>query len=166
MDELVKTFHIDWKLMIAQIVNFGIVLSVLWYFALKPLQKVMTKRSEDIAKSLEDAKEIEKKLVATNEDRDKVLIKAKQGAQEIVKQAYEVGEKKRQEMLNITKQETNEIVTQAKQQIEAAKEKLKQELRQETAELVIQATQKIIQGSGVKKPDSKEVKEVFENLDR
>lgn len=166
MDELVKTFHIDWKLMIAQIVNFVIVLSVLWYFALKPLQKIMIKRSEDIAKSLEDAKEIEKKLVATDEDRAKVLIKARQEAQEIVKQANEIGDKKRQEMLNTTKQETNEIVAQAKRQIEAAKEKLKKQLRQETAELVIQATQKVIQGSSIKKPDSKEVKEVLENLDR
>jgi len=166
MEELVKTFYIDWKLIIAQAVNFAIVLGVLWYFALEPLQKVMNKRSDDIAKSLEDAKEIEKKLVATDEDRTKILTKAKQGAQEIVKQAYAIGEKKRQEMLDITKQETNEIVVQAKQQIAAAKERLKQELRQETAELVIKATQKVIQDSGVKKPDSREVNEVLKNLDR
>ena len=41
MDELVKTFHIDWKLIIAQTVNFTIVLGVLWYFAFKPLMKVI-----------------------------------------------------------------------------------------------------------------------------
>ncbi len=61
MDSLVETFHLDVKLLIAQVINFAIVFLVLYYFALKPLLNVMNDRSAKIEKSLEDAKEIEKK---------------------------------------------------------------------------------------------------------
>ena len=62
MEELIQTFHIDWKLLIAQLINFAIVLFVLWKFAIKPLSKTMDKRTNDIEKSIDDAKKIEENL--------------------------------------------------------------------------------------------------------
>ena len=59
MESIIKTFHIDWKLMIAQIINFAIVVGIIWYFAIRPLIKKMTERTKTIEKSLEDAKKIE-----------------------------------------------------------------------------------------------------------
>ncbi|MBU0613254.1 ATP synthase F0 subunit B, partial [Patescibacteria group bacterium] len=84
MDELVKTFHIDWKLLIAQIINFGIVLGILWYFALKPLMKVMNKRNEDIEQSLKNAEEIEKRLKAAGESKEQMILEAKKESQVIM----------------------------------------------------------------------------------
>ena len=93
MEELVKTFHIDWKLLIAQIINFGIVLGVLWYFALKPLMKVMNKRSGDIEQSLKNAEEIEKKLTAAGETKDQMITDAKKESQVILENASKEAEK-------------------------------------------------------------------------
>ena len=56
MDSIISTFHIDWKIIIAQAVNFAIVLAVLYFFALKPLNKLMAERAEKIAKRVNDAK--------------------------------------------------------------------------------------------------------------
>ena len=73
MQELITTFHIDWKLLIAQIVNFGLVLFVLWKFAIKPLSKVMADRSKEIEKSLDDAKQIRDNLTKSHEEREKII---------------------------------------------------------------------------------------------
>ena len=54
MDSIINTFHIDWKIIIAQAVNFGIVFVVLYIFALKPLNKLMAERAEKIKKGVED----------------------------------------------------------------------------------------------------------------
>ena len=81
MDELIKTFYIDWKLLIAQLVNFGIVLWVLYKFAIKPLSKTMDARTEEIEKSLEDAKKIEASLAQTETERQDKLDAAKKNTQ-------------------------------------------------------------------------------------
>ena len=49
MDSIISTFHIDWKIIIAQAINFGVVFIVLYIFALKPLSKLMNERAEKIA---------------------------------------------------------------------------------------------------------------------
>ena len=56
MESIIETFHIDWKIIIAQAINFGVVFVVLYIFALKPLSKLMAERSERISKGIEDAK--------------------------------------------------------------------------------------------------------------
>ena len=73
MGSLIETFHIDVKLIIAQIINFAIVFSVLYWLAFKPLAKVMAERSGKIEKSLLDAKKIEEKLSQAKEEFNKTV---------------------------------------------------------------------------------------------
>ncbi len=70
MDSLISTFHIDWKLMVAQLINFVVVIIVLWVFALKPLKKLMDERGETIKGGLENAKLQEKLLAEFKEKMD------------------------------------------------------------------------------------------------
>lgn len=144
MDELVKTFHIDWKLLIAQIINFAIVLGVLWYFALKPLMKVMKKRSEDIETSLKQAKEIEQKLSEAEESKEKVITEAKQEAQIIMEKTSKQAEAMKSEKLQQTREEMEKLATKAKADIQSEKEKMVGEAKTEVADLVVAATEKII----------------------
>ncbi len=48
MESLIETFHLDIKLIIAQAFNFAIVAFVIYFFALKPIFKLMDKRSNKI----------------------------------------------------------------------------------------------------------------------
>jgi len=144
MDELVKTFHIDWKLLIAQIINFAIVLGVLWYFALKPLMKVMNKRSQDIEKSLKDAKEIEKRLAEADNTKEQTILEAKQEAQIILEKTAKEAEKLREAKLQEIRQEMEKLATKVRADLAAEKEKMVMEAKQEVGNLVIEASSKII----------------------
>lgn len=143
MDELIKTFHIDWKLLIAQIVNFAIVIGVLGFFLMKPLTKLMKDREESIDKGLKDAEQAEKTLLEAEELKGKEIKNGKKQAQEIVNSAEKDAEKVRQERLERAKKEVEDVVTKAKQKIEADKLEIMSEAKNEIGELILLALGKI-----------------------
>lgn len=145
MDELVKTFHIDWKLMIAQLINFAIVLFVLWKFALKPLMKVMNKRSDEIEKSLENAKEIETRLNEADKLKEEKVLEAKKEAQEIMEKASKEAEQIKNEKIIETKNEVEKLVKKSKEEIGAEKEKMVEDAKKELGNLVILTSGKLIE---------------------
>ncbi len=159
MDELIKTFHIDWKLIAAQLVNFAIVFFVLWKFALKPLMKAMTDREHTIAKSLSNAEEIEKKLTATNAEVAEHIREAKHQATAIMEQAKKQADAKRLEMLEKAKQEVSGLVSAAKNQIQAEKEEALRSAHLELSALVVSGVEKILGKNIDEKTDKKLIKE-------
>src|SRR3989344_6005858 len=62
MNELFAAFGVDWKLLAAQGVNFGIVLVALWYFLYRPVMTTLEKRRTLVAKGVEDAQRAGEKL--------------------------------------------------------------------------------------------------------
>ncbi len=144
MDDLIKIFHIDWKLMIAQLVNFAIVAFVLWKFALKPLLKIMDERADKISDSLEQAKQIETELKSLDQKRVAADTEAKVQAQIIIKEAQVVAEAKRQELMVQVKEETARTLEQAREVLIAEQVKAMQAVRQQAARLVTQALTKIL----------------------
>ncbi|MBU2235662.1 F0F1 ATP synthase subunit B [Patescibacteria group bacterium] len=144
MDELVKTFHIDWRLLIAQIINFGIVLGILWYFALKPLMKVMNKRNEDIEQSLKNAEEIEKRLKAAGESKEQMILEAKKESQVIMENANKESEQLKNSKIAETRSEIENIAAKTKASLLADKEKMITDARKEVGGLIIEASSKII----------------------
>lgn len=158
MDALIGTFHIDYKILIAQIVNFGIVLFVLYKFAYHPLLKVMNDRTSKIEKGLKDAEEAGKKLQQTEEKEKEVLADAKREAQSIIESAEKTAIKNKEELLEEAKKKSEEIVSNTQKQLEEEKRKMIQEIKSEVADLVVAATGKVID----EKMDNKKDKEIIE----
>ena len=91
MDSIINTFRIDFKIILAQVFNFGIVFVVLYIYALKPLNKLMKERSEKIAKGIDDAKTNAQILNNTKSEYEEALTKARKEADKI----FQEGKKKR-----------------------------------------------------------------------
>lgn len=144
MPEIIDKLGIDPKLLIAQIVNFVLLLVILQRVAYKPILKMLNERSEKIEKSLKQAQKIEEELAKTEETKIAEIKKAKEEAQRIIKEAYETAEKKSLETLGKTKAKTQEIVEKAKLEIKAEKKNAVEEAKGEIAELSIQIAKKII----------------------
>jgi F-type H+-transporting ATPase subunit b len=156
MGELIKTFHIDIKLIIAQAVNFGIVLFVLWKFAYKPVLKTLNDRSSKIEKGIKDAEKAGKKLAETEEKEKEVLSNARKEAQVIIAKAENTAKKSQQDLENVAKVQADKIITTAKAQIEEEKQKMIKEVKAEIGDLVVSATEKII-GEKMDKNKDKEL---------
>jgi len=161
MENLIETFHIDWRLFIAQLINFVIVFSVLYWFAFKPLAKVMAERSDKIAKSLDDAKKVEEKLAETQEEFNKVISEAKKQANSILEKAGSDAEVRRQAELKRAKEEIGAIINQEKQKMQTEKAATLKEIKKEVADLVIIAVEKVIGEKMDEKKDREMLKKII-----
>lgn len=144
MEELINTFHIDIKLIIAQLVNFAIVLWVLKKFAYGPMLKLMTERSMKIERGIENAENAGKKLLEIEEKEKAVLVEARKAAQEIVSKAEAVAVKNKEEIISGAKNQAEKILSDSAKKIELEKNQMMSEVKGQIAELVVAATGKLI----------------------
>ena len=144
MAEIINTFHVDWDIILAQLVNFALVVAVLWYFAFKPLAKTMLERTARIEQSLKNADAVEVRLRQADAEYQTVLINAKKEAEQIIVKARTLAEQQRVEAVEKTKAEATKIVEAGKQQLAAQREQMVASARAELGELVALATEKVI----------------------
>lgn len=160
MDSLIETFHIDVRLILAQAINFAIVIGVLYFFAIKPLLKTMNDRSTKIEKSLMEAKEIESKLAQTDADYKKEIIKARKEAGEILEKANKQAEAKHEQIMTSTKNEIGQLINEEKAQMQVEKQKIIKEIKSDVADLVVASVEKVLE----KKMDKQADKELIKKL--
>lgn len=87
MEQLFETFGIDWRLIIAQAVNFGLLFVVLSYFLYKPVMKTLDERRQKIAQGVEDAEKASAALATADEESKKRVSAAESEAEGIVASA-------------------------------------------------------------------------------
>lgn len=160
MEELIKTFHIEAGLLLAQFANFAIVFFVLYKFAYGPVLKLLNERTKKIEKGLRDAEASHKKLAEISEKEAAVLVEARKKAQEIIKKSEETAVAQSQEIVAGAKSQTEKMLASAKKEIEQEKEKIIAEAKSEVANLVVLATEKIIH----EKLDSAKDKELISQV--
>ncbi len=144
MGDLIHKFGIEWKLLLAQIVNFLILLFLLKKFLYKPLINSMNKRREKIMEGLDKAKKGEEEFKKIEEIKERELAKIQKEAEALIQKAKEIGDKKQQEILAEAEEKTKNIIEDAKGRIEIEKEKMLKEVHREIANLVVNATEKIL----------------------
>ncbi len=161
MDSLIETFHIDIKLLLAQVINFGIVFFVLYFFALKPLVKVMSDRTKKIEKSIDDAKKIEEKLTVTEEEYKIIIARAQKEANNILEKAGAKADQKEKEMIVKAKEDIGQIIEREKAKMQVEKAKTLKEIKKEVSDLVIAAVGKVLEEKMDGKKESDLIKKII-----
>ncbi|MFC1663452.1 F0F1 ATP synthase subunit B [Patescibacteria group bacterium] len=156
--ELIEGLGLDWKILLAQVVNFFVLLFILYKFAYKPLTKMMRERSAKIDKSLKEAKQIGQNLKASEDNHEKTMRQARKEAQELMNKAKVDGEKIKEEMTVKAKVEVEKIVGHAHTEIAQAKDNMISEAKEELGSMVIGASESILR----EKLDTKADKELID----
>ncbi|PWB38488.1 MAG: ATP synthase F0 subunit B [Parcubacteria group bacterium] len=162
--EILKLFGVDWRLMIAQLINFAVVVVVLWWFAIKPLTRTMQERSREIGKGLDDAKHAAERLDEVEQEIKGKLQETKKTAAQILEEAKKNSEITRQQSTEKTKQEVELIIAKAKLQINSEKEAMVVSARQAVAALVVDALHKILSQGVSKDLDQKYIEKVLKEF--
>lgn len=161
---VVGLFGLNWKLFIAQLVNFAIVLFVLWKWVFKPVIAGMESRTKKIEDSLTDATRIESEKSEFESWRAKSLSEARQEATSIITEAKKTAESTKQEILNKTKTEQEDIISKAQVQLEQEKQKIIDEAKGQIADLIVNSTEKLIRAKLDNKADAKIIKNSLGDL--
>lgn len=164
LSDLLNLFGVDWRLMVAQLINFLIVVGVLWFFALKPLTKTMESRNDEIAKGLDDAKSATERLEKVEQEVKDKLMEAKGQASDILEEAKKLGEKNKQEAVEKTKAEVEHLIAKAKEQIANEKDSMISEVKGEVSKMVVVALEKILSEGLSKDLDKKYIEKTLKEL--
>ncbi|MBI3626774.1 F0F1 ATP synthase subunit B [Candidatus Uhrbacteria bacterium] len=157
--ELLTKLGIEWRLLVAQIVNFLILMGVLYKFAYKPVLKHLSDRSSKIAGSLEKARQIDEDFKTATLKREVLLTEAKKQAAAILTEAQGRGDKMYKEKIAQTTAEAKQIVDRAKAALQEEKAAAVREAKNEIAELVVSAAAKVLEKTG--KEDDKFIEQML-----
>ena len=144
MEELIRNFGIDWKLLLAQAVNFFILLFLLKKFAYQPLFDLMRRRREEIESGLRFAEKAKEELAAIAQTREKELQKARSEALNVVTQAEELGKSKRDELVREAHKKVEGVVSGARRLIEEEKAKMGEVVAKDARVLIQRGLEKVI----------------------
>lgn len=142
--EIFAKLGVDWKLLLAQVVNFAILFWILRRFAYRPMLEFLEKRSERIEKGLKDAEAAKHKLSEMEEKEKEVLAAARHEARAILSAAEEGAKKRDAERLAETEAEAKRFLEDARIKIGEEKQKILSEAKREIAEVVSLSVEKIL----------------------
>jgi F-type H+-transporting ATPase subunit b len=127
-----------------QIVNFLILLLILYFFAYKPVMKMLDERSRKIRESMDEVQKVKDQAAQTEEEFKKKIEAASKEGQEVIARAMRTGEEARQRAQLEAKQEAQGLVEKARVEIQRERDETIGELRQEFADLTVVAAEKVI----------------------
>lgn len=159
MGELFEKLGIDWRLFIAQLVNFVIFAAVLTKFLWRPITKFLAEREAKIEKGLADAEAAAKKLTAVEADVRAALDSARAEAVVIIGQAEIEAASRARELLERTQEEAKAIVIRAKSEIVRDQAQAVKEAKAELGLLVTTALERVLGKTEARAIDEKLVEE-------
>ncbi len=165
MESIISTFHIDWKIIVTQALNFAVVFVVLYLFALKPLNKLMAERSEKIKQGIDNSKKANELLQKAIEEQKENTIKLRKASIDSQKELQKDLEKLRAENMETIKLDVEEWEKNRIKQIEIDKRTIVESVKKDIVSLAMLMAQKLI-GKTDYKFDEKEINELHNLLDK
>lgn len=144
ISKLAGEFGVEWKHLIAQIINFGLVAYLLYRFAFKPVLNTLQERQKRIADGLQYTEEMEQKLKDAEREHAEMIKKAASESKEMLEAA-------REQAKNYTEKQSQEalfkaegIIKKAEEAIGLERQKMMHGARNELAQLVVATSRKVL----------------------
>ena len=156
---------IDWKVLLAQLVNFGILFGLILIFMPK-IRAKLDQRSERISESMQQAEQIKQQLANTEQQVKEQIDTARKEGQNILAQAAQLGERFKEEAKVEAKKEAENIVAKARTEIERERDKAIDEVRREFVDLTIKAAEKVVKETLDKEKHRRLIEDVLEQASK
>lgn len=133
--------------LIAQLVNFTLLLVLFSVLLYKPLLKVLDERKRRIQEGLEASEEAKRRLAQTEQEVAKELDRARQEGQALISQAQQISARIQEEARQAARTEAEQLLERARAEIQLERDGAIAELRREFADLTIRAAERVIKRS-------------------
>ena len=140
IEEIARTFGVDWPHLMAQIVSFGIVCAVLYYLAYTPILKILAARRQQIADGLANANKIKAELARIEAERHVILAKAGEDGKKLIEEARAAAARVQTEETRKAIAAAEQVLVRAHEATERDRARMLAELRHEVGRLVVQTT--------------------------
>lgn len=145
METLIVSLGLNVKILIAQLINFVLLLAILYKIGYKPIMRFVEQRTNKIEKGLRDAEEAAASLKNAQAKQEKIVMNAQEQALRVIAEAKEQAELQANAILEKNKEGLRMIAERAKRDIAAERELMLRETREAATALVLQAAEKLLQ---------------------
>jgi F-type H+-transporting ATPase subunit b len=142
-----ETLGIHLPSLLIYLVNFLLVLGLLFLFAYKPILRLMDQRAERIRESLEASERAREEAASSQQVVEDQLVEARREAQRIVEIAREAAERFRGEEMERARGEAENFVSRARSDIQRERDAAIEEVRANFGELAITAAERVVRRS-------------------
>lgn len=160
MTDLFSKLGIDWKLLGAQLVNFVILITILYRLLYKPMVDMLQKRKNTISRSLKEAKKIEDDLKNLELTKESEMREARIQSKDIITKAISAAEEQKGRILTETKTTSDKLVNEAKDIIRREKEHMLKDLEKETGSLAALMVERFFKKRITKEEQEKIAKDI------
>jgi F-type H+-transporting ATPase subunit b len=140
IEQIARTFGVDWPHLIAQTISFSIVCALLYWLAYKPVLRMLEARRQQIAHGLANAEKIRAELAKTEAQRQEVLAAAHVQAASIVEDARAAAARLEAAETRRAHATAEDIVSKAREATAREHTRMLADLRREVGRLVLQTT--------------------------
>ena len=140
IEEIARTFGVDWPHLLSQIASFSIVCVVLYLLAYKPILKMLEARRQQIASGLANAKRIEAELARIEVERRDVLSKADAVGKQLIEEARAAAARVRTDETRKASAAAEQLLVRAQETTERERALMLAELKREVGQLVLRTT--------------------------
>jgi F-type H+-transporting ATPase subunit b len=145
--------------LLAQIINFLLLLVLLRLVAYKPIMNMLDQRAARIRESMDRAENVQREAQRMEQEFAERVAEARREGQAIVINANQIAQRIQAESREKASQDAEAFLVRAREQIDRERERAVSELRRQVADLAILAASKVVERS-------LDEKEHYELIDR
>lgn len=139
-----KQLGVEPVLLIAQIINFGIIFFVLKKILYHRLLSLIDKRKKEIEEGMSIARRIKEEEEKSKEKHEKLIAEAKREARHIVEEAKKQAEEQKKQILADAHREASSVMEKAKLQVEARLKAIEEDMKKQAIDLAALMVEKVI----------------------
>ncbi|MEK7201240.1 MAG: ATP synthase F0 subunit B [Patescibacteria group bacterium] len=145
MDQLFEAFGIQVPLLIAQAVNFAVLLVGLTYLLYKPVMKTLDERQQKVAQGVIDADQAALKLATAGSEAQTLVKAAETNAESIVASARDAATLEKARIMKEAETRAAALASDAEARAQETASKALRDSEKEIARLSILAAEKVLQ---------------------
>lgn len=130
--------------LVAQLVNFTILLVILRLFLFGPIMKMVDERKRRIEEGLQASEKAASAAEQSQEESRRILEEARAEGRELVTRAQETAGRLREELEAQARRDAEQIVTRTRAEMELESQRAIQMLRAEFADLTVRAAERVV----------------------
>ena len=146
MSDLLNGLGIEWKILIAQMINFAILFFVVKKFVVGPIIKIIEGREKRIELDRVFSEKLKVKENEINQLKESVLAEARKETVKIIKEAEASSSRLKESIIVDAKKEAESIMSAGLKRVEDERKKAEESLREDIGELVSLAVEKTVAG--------------------
>lgn len=144
MSAVFAAFGIDWRILLINSINFGVLLLALWYFLYGPLTSMLAQRRNKVAEGVRNAEEAGVKLREIEEAKSGILAAAGTEADDLLKKARASAQEKERALVASAEAAAARTTTEAESRAAELKAQALEESKQEVAKLVVLGVERVL----------------------